>query len=127
MLTTMTLSRRHAAQISVLAQPAEHHQSQDRPNFSPAVPRRGVVVNASSLYLGSVAGGCGIVDRKQHMIAGQVTHQRLEVEAEEAIGQGIGVPAGSPQRVVGGAEAGSAEPGRNSASSFGKEGANEDL
>ena len=86
-------------------------------------------MNARSLHLGSVAGCMSIVDGKEHMIAGKAAHQRLEGEAEEAIGQGIGVPTGSPQRVVGRAEfagdAGSAEPGRNGASAFGEQGADE--
>jgi hypothetical protein len=63
------------------------------------------------------------------MIATQSTHQRLEGKAEQAIGQGIGVPAGSPQRVVGRAtfagDTDSAEPGSNSAPSLGEQGADE--
>jgi hypothetical protein len=62
------------------------------------------------------------------MIADKVAHQRLEGKAEQAIGQGIGVPAGSPQRVVGraevGGDAGSAEPGGNGASALGEQGTN---
>ena len=63
------------------------------------------------------------------MIAGKAAHQWLEGEAEETIGQGIGVPAGSPQRIVGRAEvagyAGSAEPGRNGAAALGEQGTDE--
>ena len=63
------------------------------------------------------------------MIAGKAAHQRLEGKAEEAIGQGIGVPTGSPQRIVGraefGGDAGSAEPGSNGALAFGEQGADE--
>jgi hypothetical protein len=54
------------------------------------------------------------------MIAAKVAHQRLEGKAEQAIGQGIGVPTGSPQRVVG-----RAEPGSNGASALGEQGADE--
>ena len=59
----------------------------------------------------------------------KVAHERLEGKAEHAIGQGIGLRAGGPQRVVGRAEiavdAGSAELGRNVASAVGEQGADE--
>jgi hypothetical protein len=63
------------------------------------------------------------------MIASKLAHQRLESKAEEAIGQGIGVPAGSPQCVVGrakvGSDTGSAKPRCNGASALGEQGTDE--
>jgi hypothetical protein len=65
------------------------------------------------------------------MVAAQLTHQGLEGEAEQAVAQGVGVPTGGPQRLVGVAEVGGngggTEPGSNGASSLGEEGAAQQL
>ena len=64
--------------------------------------RRGVVMDAGPLHLGSVACGWGVVDGKEQVVAGKTTHQRLEDEpgadAEPGVGHDVRRPTGRCRR-----------------------------
>jgi RNA polymerase sigma-70 factor (ECF subfamily) len=87
-------------------------------------------VDAGALHLGAVAGRGGVVDGYQQAIAGQGAHQGEQGAAQQAVGQGVGLPAGGPQGRVGAAEivgdAGGAEPAGDPTAAAGEEGAAEE-
>ena len=90
----------------------------------------GVVVNAGALDAGTIASGGRIIDGEQEVVAGSLSHERLESAAEQAAGQVGGASSGGPEGVVGrsevGSDGGGTEPAGDGASPLGEEGSEEE-